>query len=138
MKLALVLVLSSMATGAIRHPREPITYSAYAARLHEARVVLDNLRGIPGSRSLARARRLILDLLALLLVAGCVAGAGFLLARVRIARALSLEPSTDEGEPASVKGAQERAGQFAGRGEYRLALRYLVLATMIRLQDHGA
>lgn len=61
-----------------------------------------------------------------------------LLARAIVRRAVADIPATDmSGEPATFSSAESRAESEAARGDYRAALRYLVLATILDLQERG-
>lgn len=74
-----------------------------------------------------------------LLFLALVAGVAFLAARGAMQR-LVVEATSDEqaGEPTRSGTAEERAEHLRSAGDYRTALRYVFLATMLGLQERGA
>jgi hypothetical protein len=67
-----------------------------------------------------------------------VAGAALLIARAAIRRATSEAPALDEyDEPRTSVAARDRLDRSLAGGDYRLALRYLLLSTLLELQERG-
>jgi hypothetical protein len=78
-------------------------------------------------------------LLFVVLLLGLVAVVAYLLARRSLGQLVAEVETTDEaGEPMISTSAAERASQLAASGDYRTALRYLYLATLLQLQERGA
>jgi hypothetical protein len=66
-----------------------------------------------------------------------IAGIAFLVAR-RALESIVLDSSAPAGqEPTRADATRTRAGEHADAGDYRLALRYLYLATLLSLQERG-
>jgi hypothetical protein len=65
-----------------------------------------------------------------------VVGAALLIARAVIHRASSEAPAVDErAEPRTSVAARDRLDRYLAGGDYRLALRYLLLTTLLELQE---
>jgi len=89
---------------------------------------------VPGSPSASLSSFVFAILFLVVVVASAV-----LIARAVLHRAVIAPAALDEAqEPRTSVAAKERVDRHLAESDYRLALRYLLLATLLRLQDLGA